>query len=213
MTDRPDTIDADIRQPPAPIALDGRRLTAAEFHGLAAVPPEFEWFENLKNPGTKRIYKNAIRDFMRFTGITRPEEFRLVTRAHVIAWRDDLERRLIGAPPIKDNRPAARSATAWRRCHRCSNISATATRFLTIRSKASSVRRRRAAQARHRRSAIIRPASFSRRHEGKPQSQARPRDPVDAALPRAAARGTLQAKGRIFDTRTRRAASQDRRQG
>ena len=34
---------------------------------------------------------------MRFTGITRPEEFRLVTRAHVIAWRDDLERRQIGA--------------------------------------------------------------------------------------------------------------------
>ena len=97
MTDRPDTVDINIGQLPAEIAIDGRRLTAAEFHGLAAVPPEFEWFENLKNPGTKRIYKNAIRDFMRFTGITRPDEFRLVTRAHVIAWRDDLERRQIGA--------------------------------------------------------------------------------------------------------------------
>ena len=93
MTDHPDTVDANLGQLPAQIALDGRRLTAAEFHGLAAVPPEFEWFENLKNPGTKRIYKNAIRDFMRFTGIVRPEEFRLVTRAHIIAWRDDLERR------------------------------------------------------------------------------------------------------------------------
>ena len=28
---------------------------------------------------------------MQFTGIARPEEFRTVTRAHVIAWRDDLE--------------------------------------------------------------------------------------------------------------------------
>jgi integrase/recombinase XerD len=27
---------------------------------------------------------------MQFTGIVRPAEFRTVTRAHVIAWRDDL---------------------------------------------------------------------------------------------------------------------------
>jgi len=27
---------------------------------------------------------------MRFNGIVQPEEFRTVTRAHVIAWRDDL---------------------------------------------------------------------------------------------------------------------------
>src|SRR5438128_1543998 len=33
---------------------------------------------------------------MRFTGIARPEEFRIVTRAHVIEWRKDLERREIG---------------------------------------------------------------------------------------------------------------------
>jgi integrase/recombinase XerD len=81
---------------PTPITLDNRRLTAAEFQGLADVPPEFEWFENLKNAGTKRIYKNAIRDFMSFTGILRPEEFRLTRRSHVIAWRDDLERRQVG---------------------------------------------------------------------------------------------------------------------
>ena len=33
---------------------------------------------------------------MQFTGIIRPEEFRTVTRAHVIAWRDDLARRELG---------------------------------------------------------------------------------------------------------------------
>ena len=27
---------------------------------------------------------------MRFTGIVRPEEFRTVTRAHIVAWRDGL---------------------------------------------------------------------------------------------------------------------------
>jgi site-specific recombinase XerD len=35
-----------------------------------------------------------VGDFVRFTGIVRPEEFRTVTRAHVIAWRDDLKKRL-----------------------------------------------------------------------------------------------------------------------
>ena len=31
---------------------------------------------------------------MRFTGIAQPVEFCVVTRAHVIAWRDDLRKRL-----------------------------------------------------------------------------------------------------------------------
>ena len=88
---------------PVEIVLSERRLTAAKFQGLAQVPPEIEWFENLRNPGTKRIYKNAIRDFMRFIGIVRPEDFRLVTRAHVIDWRKDLERREISQSGKKRN--------------------------------------------------------------------------------------------------------------
>ena len=62
-----------------------RILTAAEFHQLADVPPEVEWFANLTNPQTRRAYENAVKDFMRFAGIVRPEEFRTVTRAHIIA--------------------------------------------------------------------------------------------------------------------------------
>ena len=80
-------------QLPAQIAPAARFLTAAEFHRLADVPPEAEWFANLTNRHTRRAYQHAIADFMRFTGIARPEEFRTVTRAHVIAWRDDLVRR------------------------------------------------------------------------------------------------------------------------
>jgi site-specific recombinase XerD len=38
---------------------------------------------------------------MRFTGISRPEEFRTVTRAHVIAWRDDLSRRELGGATVR----------------------------------------------------------------------------------------------------------------
>ena len=77
-------------QLPTKIIPTERLLTAAEFHRLADVPPEVEWFANIRNRSTRRAYENAIGDFMRFTGIARPDEFRTVTRAHVIAWRDDL---------------------------------------------------------------------------------------------------------------------------
>ena len=63
--------------------------------------PEVEWFANLGNPSTRRAYENAIRDFMRFTGIARPEEFRTVTRAHIVAWRDELARRGLGGSTIR----------------------------------------------------------------------------------------------------------------
>ena len=68
----------------------GRRLTAARFRGLAEVPAELEWFANIDNKSTRRAYENALQDFMGFTGIRAPGEFRIVTRLHVIAWRDDL---------------------------------------------------------------------------------------------------------------------------
>ena len=79
----------------------GRPLTAAEFHRLADVPPEVEWCTNLTNPQTRRAYENAVKDFMRFAGIARPDEFRTVTRAHVIAWRDDLARRSLGGSTVR----------------------------------------------------------------------------------------------------------------
>lgn len=68
-----------------------RILTAAEFQSLADIPPETEWFSNIQNPNTRRAYQNDLRGFMQFTGIVRPGEFRVVTRAHVIAWRKRLE--------------------------------------------------------------------------------------------------------------------------
>ena len=82
---------------PVPATPDGRLLTAAAFQGLTEVPPELEWFANLRSAATRRAYENALRGFMSFTGIRKPEEFRVVTRAHVIAWRDDVaQRRLSG---------------------------------------------------------------------------------------------------------------------
>ena len=96
-------------QLPTEITPATRLLTAAEFHRLAEVPPEIEWFANIRNRSTRRAYENAIRDFMQFTGIVRPDEFRTVTRAHVIAWRDDLARRELGGATIRHRHAALSS--------------------------------------------------------------------------------------------------------
>jgi len=104
-------------QLPTEIQPGDRRLTSAEFHGLADVPPEIEWFANLGSKATRRAYENAIRDFMQFAGIRRPEEFRGVTRAHVIAWRDDLVRRELGGSTVR-HRLAALSSLFEYLCER-----------------------------------------------------------------------------------------------
>lgn len=83
------------------VSVDRRLLTAAEFQNLANIPPEAEWFANIENPRTRRAYQIDIQDFMTFVGIKRPEEFRAVTRAHVIAWRKSLEQRELGASTVR----------------------------------------------------------------------------------------------------------------
>ena len=86
-----------------------RLLEVADFHRLADVPPEIEWFANLENFCTRRAYQHALQDFMRFTGISRPEEFRQITRAHIIAFRDELRKRDLSGTTIR-NRLAALSS-------------------------------------------------------------------------------------------------------
>jgi hypothetical protein len=65
------------------------------------------------NANTRRVYKNAVKDFMRFVGIARPEEFRTVTRALIIAWRDELAGEGLTVPPY---------GIGGHRSRRCSNI-------------------------------------------------------------------------------------------
>jgi len=86
---------------PATVSPSTRLLTAEAFRRLADVPPEVEWFANLGNRCTRRAYQNAIQDFIQFTGIVKPEEFREVTRAHIIAWRDDLVQRTLSGMTIR----------------------------------------------------------------------------------------------------------------
>lgn len=78
-----------------------RRLTAAEFQGLAEVPAAAEWFANLDNPRTRRAYQGDIEDFNSFIGISSPDQFRAVTRAHVLAWRRQLELRGLAGATIR----------------------------------------------------------------------------------------------------------------
>lgn len=78
-----------------------RRLTAREFQGLAQMPASVEWFANLDNPLTRRAYQNDLQDFCGFLGIATPEDFRQVTRAHVIAWRGQLEQRGLAGATIR----------------------------------------------------------------------------------------------------------------
>ncbi|EMT0168066.1 TPA: tyrosine-type recombinase/integrase [Pseudomonas aeruginosa] len=91
-----------IAKPAGGLQVTGeRRLTAAEFQGLAEVPAAAEWFANLDNPRTRRAYQGDIEDFSAFIGITSPDQFRAVTRAHVLAWRRQLEKRGLAGATIR----------------------------------------------------------------------------------------------------------------
>lgn len=83
------------------IPVENRILTRKEFQGLAEVPAEAEWFANLDNSNTRRAYKNDVKEFMTFAGILEAEEFRIVTRSHVLAWRKQLENRQLAAATIR----------------------------------------------------------------------------------------------------------------
>jgi integrase/recombinase XerD len=78
-----------------------RRPSRAEFQGLGEMPPELEWFANLDNPRTRRAYRLDVKEFTAFAGVERPEEMRQITRAHLIAWRKDLERRGLAPSSIR----------------------------------------------------------------------------------------------------------------
>lgn len=81
--------------------IEERRLTAAEFQGLTEVPAAAEWFANLDNPRTRRAYQADLQDFCSYVGISAAEDFRAVTRAHVLAWRAQLEQRGLAGATIR----------------------------------------------------------------------------------------------------------------
>ena len=80
---------------------------------MAEIPPELEWFANLTNPNTHRAYQSDIKDFQVFAGLRQPEEFRHVTRAHVIAWRQQLTRQGLANDTIRRKLAALSSLNAY----------------------------------------------------------------------------------------------------
>ena len=78
-----------------------RLLSRSDFQRLSDVPPEAEWFANLANENTRRAYRNDVGSFICFVGINSPGEFRTVRRAHVIAWRKELEKQKLSAATVR----------------------------------------------------------------------------------------------------------------
>jgi len=78
-----------------------RSLTAAQYDHLSDVPPEIEWLANIPNKKTRRAYKIDVGEFMGFAGLTESSQLRTVTRAHVIAWRKDMEARELAPSSIR----------------------------------------------------------------------------------------------------------------
>jgi site-specific recombinase XerD len=76
-------------------------LTPAQFSQLADVPPELEWLANITNLKTRRAYQSDVAEFFAFAGLKGTAEVRTVTRAHVIAWRKDLEARKLADASIR----------------------------------------------------------------------------------------------------------------
>jgi hypothetical protein len=99
---------------PARLTPDTRALTAAQFQGLAEVPPELEWFANIRNPRTRKACNDDLQDVMRFTGIDHPEHFRRITR------RMSLPGATTSPAGSSRQRP---SGASWLRSRRCISIS------------------------------------------------------------------------------------------
>jgi hypothetical protein len=78
-----------------------RTLTKIEFAELADVAPEVEWLANITNVKTRRAYKVDVSEFSSFSGLTDPVQLRTVTRAPVIAWREDMEARFLSPASVR----------------------------------------------------------------------------------------------------------------
>jgi len=76
-------------------------LTPDQYRDLADVPPELEWLANITNLKTRRAYKVDVAEFIAFTGLPDHTGLRTVARAHVIAWRKDMDARSLSPSSIR----------------------------------------------------------------------------------------------------------------
>jgi len=83
------------------VPISKESLTLEQYRQLEDVPPELEWLANITSPKTRRFYKGDVGEFLIFTGLLEPTQLRTVARAHVIAWRKDMEVRELSAATIR----------------------------------------------------------------------------------------------------------------
>ncbi len=58
--------------------------------GLVALPQESLWLANFTSKRTQKTYSFAVREFLEFHQIQNIDQLRIVTAAHLIAWRDQM---------------------------------------------------------------------------------------------------------------------------
>ena len=78
-----------------------RNLTPDQYRDLADIPPELEWLANITNAKTRRAYKVDVAELISFTNLKDHSATRTVTRAHVIAWRKNMESRRLAPTSIR----------------------------------------------------------------------------------------------------------------
>ena len=78
-----------------------RLLTRQEFQQLSDVPAALVWLANIENPNTRRAYEADVNAFLRYCGVETPEDLRLVQRAHVIAWRAQIQATGVAAATVR----------------------------------------------------------------------------------------------------------------
>lgn len=78
-----------------------RQLSKEAFSQLQDIPAEVEWYANIDSAQTRRAYKIDLNDFMAFVGLEQIEDLRSITRAHVLAWRTELEQRVLAKSTIR----------------------------------------------------------------------------------------------------------------
>lgn len=92
---------------------EARLLTAEQFQRLSDVPAAMVWLANIDNPNTRRAYERDVEAFVAFCGIETPEELRQVTRAHVLAWRAQLEAQELAAASVRRKLSAVSSLFSY----------------------------------------------------------------------------------------------------
>lgn len=92
---------------------DERRPISEEFQGPAAMPAEAEWLASIANAHTRRAYERAVKDFAASIGGQVPTDVRQATRAHVLAWRRELEQQGVAGATIRLRLAALSSLYEW----------------------------------------------------------------------------------------------------